>query len=81
MNVVERMTKLSRELPQEKQIEVLDFVEFLMARQARKLWTVDERQKIVATTMGCLAGTRTSSDAFAERKKEVQAKEERRCNP
>jgi hypothetical protein len=37
-------------LPQEKQIEVLDFVEFLMARQARKLWTGDERQKIVATT-------------------------------
>jgi hypothetical protein len=78
MNLVEQIAKLSRELPEEKQAEVLDFVEFLTSRQTRKTWTVDERQSIVAKTMGCLAGSRTSSEAFAERKGEEKAKESRR---
>jgi hypothetical protein len=78
MNLVEQIAKLSRELPEEKQEEVLDFVEFLTARQTRKTWTVGERQSIVAKTMGCLAGSRTSSDAFAEREREEKAKEDRR---
>ena len=81
MNLIERITKLSRELPQEKQMEVLDFVEFLMARRARKIWTIDERQRVVAKTMGCLAGSRMSSDAFAARKREEKAIEERRWKP
>ena len=62
----------------EKQEEVLDFVEFLTARQARKAWTTSERQSIVAQTMGCLAGSRTSSEAFAESKREEKATEHRR---
>jgi hypothetical protein len=78
MNPVEQIAKLSRELPEEKREEVLDFVEFLAARQARKTWTVGERQGIVAKTMGCLAGSRTSSEAFAERKPEEKATEDRR---
>jgi TctA family transporter len=78
MNLVEQIAKLSRELPEEKQEEVLDFVEFLTARHARKTWTVAERQSIIARTMGCLAGSRTSSAAFAERKIEEKAKEDRR---
>lgn len=81
MNVTEQITKLSQELPLEKQTEVLDFVEFLVSRQARKPWTVEERRAVVAKTMGCLADTRTSSDAFAGRKKEEKAKEERRWKP
>jgi hypothetical protein len=81
MNLVEQITKLSRALPEEKQEEVLDFIEFLTSRQARRTWTVAERQNIVAKTMGCLAGSRTSSEAFAERKREEKAKEERRWNP
>jgi hypothetical protein len=78
MNVIEQITKLSRELPQEKQIEVLDFIEFLMSRLVPKVWTVDRRQQVIARTMGCLAGSRTSSEAFAERKQEEKVKEERR---
>jgi hypothetical protein len=78
MNLVEQIAKLSRELPEENQGEVLDFVEFLAARRARKTWTIAERQSIVAKTMGCLAGSRTSSAAFAERKREEKAKEDRR---
>ena len=78
MDLVEQITTLSRELPEEKQKEVLDFVEFLTSRQARKTWTVGERQRIAAKTMGCLAGSRTSSEAFAERKREEKAKEDRR---
>ena len=78
MNVVEQITKLSRELPQEKQMEVLDFIEFLMSRRMPKVWTVDRRQQVIARTMGCLAGSRTSSEAFAERKQEEKVKEEHR---
>jgi Protein of unknown function (DUF2281) len=78
MNLVEQIAMLSRELPEEKQEEVLDFVEFLTARHARKTWTIGERQSIAAKTMGCLAGSRTSSEAFAERKREEKAKEDRR---
>jgi Protein of unknown function (DUF2281) len=81
MNLVEEIARLSRDLPEEKQEEVLDFVEFLTSRQGRKSWTVDERQSIVAKTMGCLAGSRTSSEAFAERKREEKAKEDRRWTP
>jgi hypothetical protein len=81
MNLVEQIARLSRDLPEEKQEEVLDFVEFLTSRQGRKSWTVDERQSIVAKTMGCLAGSRTSSEAFAERKREEKAKEDRRWTP
>jgi Protein of unknown function (DUF2281) len=78
MDLVEQIATLSRELPEEKQKEVLDFVEFLTSRQARKTWTVGERQRIVSKTMGCLAGSRTSSEAFAERKREEKAREDRR---
>ncbi|HEV8711248.1 MAG TPA: DUF2281 domain-containing protein [Candidatus Binatia bacterium] len=78
MNVTEQIAKLSRELPPEKQTEVLDFVEFLVSRQARTPWTVEQRRTVVAKTMGCLSDTHTSSDAFAGRKQEEKAKEERR---
>jgi hypothetical protein len=78
MNMIEEITKLSRELSQEKQIEVLDFIEFLMSRRVPKVWTVDKRQQVSAKTMGCLAGSRTSSEAFADRKREEKVKEERR---
>jgi hypothetical protein len=78
VNLVEQIAKLSRELPEEQQKAVLDFVEALTARQTRKTWTVGERQSIVAQTMGCLAGSRTSSEAFAESKREEKATEDRR---
>jgi hypothetical protein len=78
MNVVEQIIKLSRELPQEKQVEVLDFIDFLVSRQATKDWTVEKRQQVIARTMDRLARTHTSSEAFAESKREEKAKEERR---
>jgi uncharacterized protein DUF2281 len=78
MNVIEQITKLSRELPQEKQVEVLDFIEFLMSRRMSKVWTVDKRQQVIVRTMGCLARSRTSSEVFAAHKREEKAKEERR---
>jgi hypothetical protein len=78
MNVLEQIAKLSQVLPPEKQAEVLDFVEFLVSRQPYTTWTVEKRREIVARTMGCLRHTRTSSQAFAERKQEDKAKEERR---
>ncbi len=78
MSITEQIAKLSQDLPPEKQTEVLDFVEFLVSRQARTTWTVEKRQAIVAKTMGGLADTHTSSDAFAGRKQEEKAKEERR---
>jgi Protein of unknown function (DUF2281) len=81
MNLVEQIAKLSRELPQQKQEEVLDFVEFLTSRQARKTWTVDERQSVATKTMGCLAGSRTGRETFAERKREEEAKEDRSWRP
>jgi hypothetical protein len=81
MDMTEQIAKLSQELPPEKQTEVLDFVEFLVSRQARKTWTVEERRAVVARTIGCLADTHTSSNAFARRKKEEKAKEERRWKP
>ncbi|HJY82159.1 MAG TPA: DUF2281 domain-containing protein [Candidatus Binatia bacterium] len=81
MSVSEQIAKLSQDLPPEKQTEVLDFVEFLVSRQARTTWTVEERRAVVARTMGCLSGTHASSDAFARHKREEKAKEERRWNP
>jgi hypothetical protein len=78
VDLIEQIATLSRQLPGEKQKEVLDVVEFLASRQVRKTWMVGERQRIVAKTMGCLAGGRTSSEAFAEHKREEKAKDKRR---
>jgi len=78
MNVSEQVAKLCETLPLDKQVEVLDFVEFLASRQSQTSWTVEERQAVVARTMGCLHTTRTSSEAFAQRKQEDKAHEERR---
>jgi hypothetical protein len=78
MNVPEQIAQLSQTLPPEKQAEVLDFVEFLASRQPQTTWTVEQRQEIVARTMECLHHTHTSSQAFAQRKQEEKAKEERR---
>ena len=78
MNVPEQVAKLCQGLPPDKQEEVLDFVEFLVSRQARIPWTVEQRREVVARTMGCLRQTRTSSEAFARRKQGEKAHEERR---
>ena len=78
MNVLEQIAQLSQALPPEKQAEILDFVEFLVSRQPHTTWTVEKRREIVARTMGCLRHTRTSSEAFAQRKQEDKTKEERR---
>jgi uncharacterized protein DUF2281 len=78
MNVPEQIAQLSQALPPEKQAEILDFVEFLVSRQPHTTWTVEKRREIVARTMGCLRHTRTSSEAFAQRKQEDKAREERR---
>jgi len=78
MNVPEQIAQLSQALPPEKQAEILDFVEFLVSRQPHTTWTVEQRQEIVAKTLGCLRHTRASSQAFAQRKQEEKAKEERR---
>jgi hypothetical protein len=78
MNVPEQIAQLSQALPPAKQAEILDFVEFLVSRQPHTTWTVEKRREIVARTMGCLRHTRTSSQAFAQRKQEDKAKEERR---
>ncbi len=78
MNVSEQIAQLSQALPPEKQAEILDFVEFLVSRQPQTTWTVEQRREIVAKTMGCLRHTHTSSQAFAQRKQEEKAKEERR---
>jgi ABC-type cobalamin/Fe3+-siderophores transport system ATPase subunit len=78
MNVLEQIAQLSQVLPPEKQAEVLEFVEFLISRQPHTTWTVEQRREIVARTMGCLRHTHTSSQAFAQRKQEEKAKEERR---
>jgi hypothetical protein len=78
MNVLEQIAQLSQVLPPEKQAEVLDFIEFLVSRQPHAAWTLEQRREIVARTMGCLRHTHTSSEAFAQRKQEEKAKEERR---
>ena len=78
MNVPEQIAQLSQALPPEKQVEILDFAEFLVSRQPPTTWTVEQRREIVARTMGCLRHTHTSSQAFAQRKQEEKAKEERR---
>jgi hypothetical protein len=78
MNVLEQIAQLSQALPPEKQAEVLDFIEFLVSRQPYTGWTVEQRREIVARTMGCLRHTHTSSQAFAQRKQEEKAQEERR---
>jgi hypothetical protein len=78
MNVPEQIAQLSQALPPEKQAEILDFVEFLVSRQPHTTWTVEKRREIAVRTMGCLRHTRTSSQAFAQRKQEEKAKEERR---
>jgi hypothetical protein len=81
MDVTGQIAKRSQELPPEKQTEVLDFVEFLVSRQTPIIWTVEKRRAVVAQTMGCLADTHASSEAFAGRKQEEKAKEERRWKP
>ena len=78
MNVPEQVAKLCQSLPPDKQKEVLDFVEFLVSRQLPKSWTLEKRQEIVAATMGSLSHTRTSSEAFSQRKQDEKAHEERR---
>jgi hypothetical protein len=78
MNVPEQVAQLCQALPLDKQVEVLDFVEFLVSRQSRPTWTVEQRREVVASTMGSLRETRTSSEAFARRKQEEKALEERR---
>jgi hypothetical protein len=78
MNVPEQVAQLCEALPLDKQVEVLDFVEFLVSHQPRPTWTVEQRREVVARTMGALRETRTSSEAFAQRKQEEKALEERR---
>jgi len=78
MNVPEQVAQLCQALPPDKQAEVLDFVEFLVSRQSRPPWTVEQRREVVARTMGSLRDTRTSSEAFARRKQDEKAREERR---
>ena len=80
MNVPEQVAKLCQGLPSDKQVEVRDFVEFLISRQARPPWTVEQRHEVVVRTMGSLRETRTSSEAFARRKQAEKATEERRWN-
>jgi hypothetical protein len=77
MNVPEQVAKLCQALPPDKQEEVLDFVEFLISRQMRISWTVEERQEVVAATMGCLSHTHTSSEAFSRRKQDEKTHEDR----
>jgi Protein of unknown function (DUF2281) len=81
MDVPEQVAKLCQDLPPDKQEAVLDFVEFLISRQAHTTWTVEKRQEAVARTMGSLSHTRTSSEAFAQRKQDEKAHEERRWKP
>ena len=78
MSVTQQITQLVHHLPPERQAEVLDFVEFMISRQASRTFTVEARQQIVAKTLGCLADTHTSSDAFAQRKPYEKTQEERR---
>jgi Protein of unknown function (DUF2281) len=78
MNVPEEVARLCQSLPPDKQAEVLDFAEFLVLRQLPTRWTVEQRREVVAKTMGCLRDTRTSSEAFARRKQDEKAHEERR---
>jgi hypothetical protein len=80
MNVPEQVAKLCQGLPSDKQVEVLDFVGFLISRQAHTPWTVEQRREIVARTMGSLHATRTSSEAFTRHKQAEKATEERRWN-
>jgi hypothetical protein len=80
MNVPEQVAKLCQDLPPDKQEEVLDFVEFLVSRQLPRSWTVTKRQEVVASTMGSLSHTHTSSEAFSRRKHDEKAHEERRWN-
>ena len=81
MNVAEQVAKLCQGLPPDKQEEVLDFVEFLVSRQSSTSWTVQKRQEVVARTTGSLRDTRTSSEAFSQRKRDEKAQEERRWKP
>jgi hypothetical protein len=78
MNVPEQVAQLCQALPPNKQVEVLDFVEFLVSRQSHPAWTVEQRREVVARTLGSLRDTRTSSEAFARHKQEEKAREERR---
>jgi hypothetical protein len=78
MNVSEQVAKLCQGLPPDKQEEVLDFVEFLVSRQSSTSWSVQKRQAAVTRTMGSLRDTRTSSEAFSQRKQDEKAQEERR---
>lgn len=78
MDIPEQIAKLSQELPSEKQVEILDFVEFLVARHVHTAWTAEKRRAIVAKTMGSLSETKTNSEAFAHRKRKEKVKEERR---
>jgi hypothetical protein len=80
MDIPEQVAKLCQGLPSDKQVEVLDFVEFLISRQARTPWTVEHRREVVARTMGSLCETQTSGEAFARHKQAEKAKEERRWN-
>ena len=80
MNVPEQPPKLYQGLPPDKQEEVLDFVEFLVPRQLHTSWAVERRQEAVARTMRCLSHTHTSGEAFARRKQDEKAHEERRWN-
>jgi hypothetical protein len=81
MDVPKQVAKLCQGLAPDKQEEVLDFVEFLVSRQVPMNWTVEKRQEAVARTMGCLSHTRTSSEAFAQRKQDEKSREERRWKP
>jgi hypothetical protein len=78
MNVPEQVAKLCQGLPPDKQEEVLDFVEFLVSRQLPMSWTLQKRQEAVASTMGSLSHTRTSSEGFSQRKQDEKVHEERR---
>jgi hypothetical protein len=75
MNVPEQVSPLCQALPLDKQVEVLDFVEFLVSRQSRPTWTVEPHREVVDRTMGDVRKTHTSSEAFAQRTQEEKARE------
>jgi hypothetical protein len=70
----EKLIKLFRRIPVDKEDEVLDFVEFLSNRKKVKR----KRRQLVNAVLGMAKDSKVSSEGFAKRKQEEIDLEERR---
>lgn len=66
MSLIERIVEKLERLPEQAQAEVLDFVEFLIAKQGRAVSEAEDREWSSFSLAQALRGMTDEADVYAE---------------